>query len=435
MCKRMLFLIACFLCCSHCFCQHAYACHVTDVCVTKVNQTTLLANFTYQGGGTESFGVQNCIFSGTTLPAGATSSNSTTRKAACDKGQGQTFASGTHNFTIQFPSSGSITWQMPNGTKVTASSNTKQCPCVNNAVRDACGVCGGDGSSCSDCSGVPNGTKSIDECGVCLSPSDPSRNKSCLDCKGIIKGTTKVDLCGVCGGDSSTCKDCAGVPNGKKVIDLCGVCGGCNDTCLDCAGTPNGSASIDACGICGGTNACNDCAGIPNGGTKLDRCGVCGGNGSSCRECKPTDITGLHAALDSAALSQKRVVNSLVSLVLRNKKAPAKTKAAARLLLAEAINLYQANWNIAWSIPSVIISCDSADGCQVVDVQSKKVVYLQDATRLRDIGNRLAKTIKRLRHGKLTKQDKKVIAAIKIHFDKSVALIVQVPDQSLQCVD
>ena len=35
---------------------------------------------------------------------------------------------------------------------------------------DACGVCGGDNSSCSDCAGVPNGDAELDECGVCDGP-------------------------------------------------------------------------------------------------------------------------------------------------------------------------------------------------------------------------------------------------------------------------
>jgi hypothetical protein len=35
-----------------------------------------------------------------------------------------------------------------------------------------------------------------------------------------------VDACDVCGGNGSTCRDCAGVPNGPAVLDRCGVCGG-----------------------------------------------------------------------------------------------------------------------------------------------------------------------------------------------------------------
>ena len=39
-----------------------------------------------------------------------------------------------------------------------------------------------------------------------------------------------MDLCGKCGGDNSTCKDCSGVPNGVNRTDLCGSCLNPNDT-------------------------------------------------------------------------------------------------------------------------------------------------------------------------------------------------------------
>lgn len=41
------------------------------------------------------------------------------------------------------------------------------------SVRDACGVCNGDDSSCADCDGEPNGDAQPDECGVCRGPGGP----------------------------------------------------------------------------------------------------------------------------------------------------------------------------------------------------------------------------------------------------------------------
>jgi len=32
------------------------------------------------------------------------------------------------------------------------------------------------------------------------------------------------DACGVAGGDGTTCADCAGVPNGLSYLDVCGIC-------------------------------------------------------------------------------------------------------------------------------------------------------------------------------------------------------------------
>lgn len=96
-----------------------------------------------------------------------------------------------------------------------------QTDCSDGTVRDACGWCGGDNSSCADLCGIPNG------------------NNSCVDCDGTPHGTAVVDACGHCGGDNSSCADLCGVPNG-------------NNDCVDCNGTAFGTAVRDACGWCGG---------------------------------------------------------------------------------------------------------------------------------------------------------------------------------------
>jgi len=141
-------------------------------------------------------------------------------------------------------------------------------------------VCDYDGFDCPvpDCNGVKGGTAAVDACGVC-----GGDNSSCGDCEGVPNGGAVVDECGACGGDNSSCADCAGTPNGNAVVDECGECGGDNSSCADCAGTPNGTAEEDECGVCGGDNSsCADCAGTPNGNAEEDECGVCGGDGSSC---------------------------------------------------------------------------------------------------------------------------------------------------------
>ena len=148
-------------------------------------------------------------------------------------------------------------------------------------VFDQCGVCGGDGTSCLGCDEVPNSGLTIDECGVC-----GGDNSTCRDCAGTINGQAQYDLCGVCGGDNSTCKDCKGTPNGTVTVDVCGVCGGDGTTCLGCDDIPNSEKVVDICGVCGGdSTSCLDCAGVPDGGAKVDSCGVCNGNNSTCLDC------------------------------------------------------------------------------------------------------------------------------------------------------
>ena len=88
-------------------------------------------------------------------------------------------------------------------------------------VIDVCGVCGGNGTSCIDCLGVPNGTAAFDQCGVC----NTNQSDDCVqDCHGVWGGNLSLDMCSVCGGANIACADCAGEPNGPATTDRCGWC-------------------------------------------------------------------------------------------------------------------------------------------------------------------------------------------------------------------
>ena len=145
---------------------------------------------------------------------------------------------------------------------------------------DICGICGGDGTSCDDCAGIPKGNKVRDECGVCdgPGPGECGCNKV-KDCAGVCDGTAVEDECGVCNGDNSTCKDCAGVINGDAELDECGVCNGPGKT-----GCDNQCFSTRVAGECGCNDFVKDCAGVCNGDAVVDECGVCNGDGSTCEE-------------------------------------------------------------------------------------------------------------------------------------------------------
>ncbi|MCB0336490.1 MAG: hypothetical protein KDD62_09290, partial [Bdellovibrionales bacterium] len=191
----------------------------------------------------------------------------------------------------------------------------KDCEGTTNGSKtvDACGICGGDGSSCLDCEGVPFGTTNIDSCGVC------GGNNTCVDCKGTTHGTAKLDSCGVCGG-SNACLDCGGEAcdcfgeiGGTAKVDSCGVCGG-TDKCLDCAGTPFGTALLDACGECNGANTCLDCAGEPFGEAFVDRCGVCNGDGESCVNCTAVNLASVQGQLDGNGFAMKQLVLKAMKL-------------------------------------------------------------------------------------------------------------------------
>jgi hypothetical protein len=92
-----------------------------------------------------------------------------------------------------------------------------------------------------------------------------------------------IDECGVCSGDNSTCTDCTGLLNGSNVEDNCGTCdsNSDNDCTQDCAGTWGGSLVDDECGICNGGNYAASCAdGSCIGTDGMDCAGVCQ-NGSN----------------------------------------------------------------------------------------------------------------------------------------------------------
>ena len=207
-----------------------------------------------------------------------------------DRGQPKSFLPGRKSYVFSVLFNGdNLAWTLESSTS-TASKTSKSCvvDCsgtVNGTkVVDQCGVCGGNNSTCKDCSGTVNGTKVVDKCGVC-----GGDNSTCKDCAGIPLGNTKVDQCGVCGGNNSTCKDCAGVINGESTVDQCGVCQGNGTSCLDCAGIVFGDTTVDQCGQCGGDNSsCKDCAGTVNGSAVVDQCGQCGGDNSSCKDCVGT---------------------------------------------------------------------------------------------------------------------------------------------------
>lgn len=191
----------------------------------------------------------------------------------------------------------------------------KGCDNVYNSglVTDACGVCGGDNSTCAGCDGVPNSGKVNDACGVC-----DGDDTSCAGCDGVPNSGKINDACGVCEGDDSTCAGCDGVPNSGLVHDACGVCNGTNTTCAGCDGIPNSGKTLDACNVCGGNGStCAGCDGVPNSNKIIDACGVCGGNGSTCAGCDGVpnsgavvDACGVCGGDDSSCAGCDGVANS-----------------------------------------------------------------------------------------------------------------------------
>ena len=123
-------------------------------------------------------------------------------------------------------------------------------------VIDDCGVCGGDNSSCTGCTDQSacnfDPTATIDQ---------GCEYGSCAGCDGIANSGLALDACGVCGGDGTSCLGCTYADacnfDASATIDD----GSCEyETCAGCDGIANSGLVVDDCGVCGGDNSsCTGC--------------------------------------------------------------------------------------------------------------------------------------------------------------------------------
>ena len=201
------------------------------------------------------------------------------------------------------------------------------CDC-NGGVLDACGVCGGDNSTCTDCAGEANGDALIQAYFFDADGDGFGYGEAVEYCSGTVPTCTDGDGDGVETGCwvlnnydfypdcYSNFVDCNGTCDGYEVQNGCGECGGDQwalwyaDIDGDGLGDPNTEISscdyiegyivwentdpddncfsnvIDECGVCDGggiaEGAC-DCD-----GNVIDECGVCGGENISCSGCTDT---------------------------------------------------------------------------------------------------------------------------------------------------
>jgi len=153
-------------------------------------------------------------------------------------------------------------------------------------------------------------SSTFDDCGVC-----DGDGTSCTGCDGIVNSGTIEDACEVCAGDGTSCEGCDGIANSGIVEDACGNCGGdciadnngtivCsgniseNLVIADCFGVCSGTAAFDDCTtpVCsGGTTgleanaSCTDCFEVVNGTAYIDSCDICVGGDTGESECLSLD--------------------------------------------------------------------------------------------------------------------------------------------------
>jgi len=140
---------------------------------------------------------------------------------------------------------------------------------------DACGVSGGDGSSCAGCDNIPNSGLSDDACGIC-----DGDGSTCAGCDNIPNSGLSLDICGVCGGDGSSCDggddddETACTSNSECGDGYCnfdattsGTCESCADVVTSCSSdnffTSEGEAACIA--VCEPDDSCSDDDNTVNG--------------------------------------------------------------------------------------------------------------------------------------------------------------------------
>ena len=177
-------------------------------------------------------------------------------------------------------------------------------------VDDACGVCGGGGSSCGYDFATGNLETSRFECRgpeyQIRNPTYPTLSECASECKklypdypGFIYVTYSSSVLGRCFceeriSERSTCNPYNGVytyngvPNRYVRYDFM--------TCVE-----------DECGVCGGdSSSCAGCDGVANSGLVDDTCGTCGGDGSSCTACLENQYVSNHTCKNCSMGMRKR---------------------------------------------------------------------------------------------------------------------------------
>ena len=114
-----------------------------------------------------------------------------------------------------------------------------------------------------------------------------------------------------------------------------------------------------------------------------DRCGVVGGDGTSCLGCTSIDIKETQFALDGGAAVQRDQVNYAAGVYRREGASRKQVKA----IKAKAHSLYEQNWSLTWSLPSVQTTCTSTVFCVNVDNAPSINSYASTSLALKNLLN------------------------------------------------
>ncbi|XP_022250528.1 uncharacterized protein LOC111087606 [Limulus polyphemus] len=134
-------------------------------------------------------------------------------------------------------------------------------------MEDDCGVCGGDGLTCRDCTGIYNGNFS-EECGLCTSEKPEDIKKSCANFCEKQEEVIKINDKYLCVQKELPQDQCDEADDKNAYVNVCGYC-------VEKKTERMPDYGMDKCDVCDGNNLCIGCDGVPHSGKKTDVCGNC----------------------------------------------------------------------------------------------------------------------------------------------------------------
>ena len=172
-----------------------------------------------------------------------------------------------------------------------------------------------------------------------------------------------------------------------------------------------------------------DCLNQINGTAKVDRCSVCNGDGTSCLGCTSQNIKPKLFSLDGAAFDQKNTVRDAARLLAQ----VTKNHKAGSAEVAEAFELYNSSWNLAWSMPEVNVQCTNSQFCVSVDNVPTIEVYTSNADRLLKLAKGLARKARKLGNARQQRSAKQIIKRAKHFYDNAITDSKTVPQTYDAC--
>ncbi|XP_076353527.1 uncharacterized protein LOC143248735 [Tachypleus tridentatus] len=134
-------------------------------------------------------------------------------------------------------------------------------------MKDDCGVCGGDGSTCRDCTGMYNGNFS-EQCGLCISENSEDIKKSCANLCEEHEEVIKINDKYLCVQKELPQDQCDEAGDKNAYVNVCGYC-------VEMKTEQMPEYGMDKCNVCDGNNVCIGCDGVPYSSKKTDVCGNC----------------------------------------------------------------------------------------------------------------------------------------------------------------